>query len=335
MTSGQGFAVDAGAGAGAGQEAVAMGAARTTVTLVLAAVLALAGCGGSPDVFGGASGSAAGGRLTVGGADFTEMLIMEQMYGQLLAKAGYQVGYATAGNREVYAKSLESGEIDVVPEYAATMAEFLNGKANGPDAPLIATRDPAQTVAAMTPLAAAKGLLVLAPARASDQNGFAVTRRFATTHHVTTLSQLAARALPLRLAAVVECPDRPFCEPGLERTYGLNITQVLPLGFGSPQAKQAVTDGRAELVLVGTTDGTLDQYGLVLLADDKHLQLADNLVPVVNARSAGSPRVAAALDRLSSVLTTADLAVLNRKVDTERIKPAEVAREYLESKGLL
>jgi osmoprotectant transport system substrate-binding protein len=303
--------------------------------------LGVSACSGSSDAFSGStSGSSSGGSggsgsLTVGGADFTEMLIMEQMYGQLLAKAGYTVDYKTAGNREIYAKSLESGEIDVVPEYAATMAEYLNQQANGPDAKAIATSDPATTVAAMTPLAKAKGLSVLTPAQAADQNGFAVSKKFADANHITTLSQLAALKKPIRLAAVVECPKRPFCSPGLSSTYGLNITQILPLGFGSPQAKQAVLDGKADLALVGTTDATLSGLGLVLLEDDKHLQLADNLVPVVNAASAGTPEVAKVLDKLSAVLTTEDLAQLDAQVDAQRLKPADVARTYLQSKGLL
>lgn len=327
---------------------------RTTTALLALSAAALAGCSGSSDAFGGdspssapaASGSASGSAgsasgggddktLTVGGANFTEMLVMEQLYGQLLTKAGYTVDYKTADNREIYAKSLASGEIDVVPEYAATMAEYLNRQANGADARTIATSDPAATVTAMRPLAAEQGLTVLEPSQAADQNGFAVTKTFAQSTKVSTLSDLAALKKPVRLAAVVECKDRPFCQPGLEKTYGLDVSQVLPLGFGSPQAKQAVLTGKADLVLVGTTDGTLDAQGLVLLQDDKKLQLADNLVPVVNTASAGGGGVAAVLDPLSKVLTTQDLAALNARVDGQREKPADVAASYLKTKNLL
>jgi len=215
------------------------------------------------------------------------------------------------------------------------MAEYLNRAANGPDAAVLATNDAATTVEKMQPLARARGLTVLEPSKAADQNGFAVTKEFSTTKTVTTLSQLAARGTAVRLAAVVECADRPFCAPGLEKTYGLDVGEVLPLGFGSPQAKQAVLTGKADLVLVGTTDGTLDAQGLVLLEDDKGLQLADNLVPVVNTESAGGAKVAEALDGLSAVVTTEDLARLNAEVDGERRKPADVATEYLRTEGLL
>jgi osmoprotectant transport system substrate-binding protein len=309
---------------------------NAALTLGLGSLLALAACGGG-DTFGSSSSSssAAGGKLTVGGANFTEMRIMEQMYGQLLTKAGYTVDYKAVDNREVYAPALSKGDIDVVPEYAATLAEYLNAKAYGDGAPLIATNDAQATVAAMKPLAEAQKMTVLQPAAAADQNGFAVKKDFATKNNLKTLSDLAALNQPIVLAATTECPTRPFCGEGLKKTYNLNITKVEPLGFGTPQAKQAVVTDKAQLVLTGTTDATLDALGLVLLEDDKKLQLADNLVPVVNTASAGNDKVATTLNALSSVLTTEDLGQLDAKVDGERQKVEDVAKEYLTSKGLL
>ena len=309
----------------------------------LGLVLALGACGDDDngDVFEGdgeETGGMASGELTVGGASFTEMVIMQEMYKVLLEDAGYTVDIQQAENREIYEPALESGEIDVVPEYAATMAEFLNAKANGPDAPTnapVATTDAASTIEAMRPLAEQYGLEVLEPAEASSQNGFAVSAEFAEANGVATLSDLGALGQPIILAAGEECPDRPFCEPGLESTYGLDITEILPLGFGTPQTKEAVTNGDAQLGLVGTTDGTLEALGLVLLEDDQGLQLADNLVPVVNAENAGDDAVADALNVLADVLTTEDLATLNAQVDAERQQPAEVARAYLEEQGLI
>ena len=75
--------------------------------------------------------------------------------------------------------------------------------------------------------------------------------------------------------------------------------------------------------------------GLVLLEDDKALQLADNLVPIVNAESAGDDAIAEALNALADVLTTDDLATLNAQVDAERQQAADVALAYLEEQGLI
>jgi osmoprotectant transport system substrate-binding protein len=308
-----------------------------------AAGLLLAACGGSSNAFSSSSSSsssssgaagAAGGAdktLVVGGANFTEMSVMEQLYGQLLAKNGYSVSYKQVDNREIYEPALEQGQIDVVPDYAATLANFISKKTGGTGD--IATADANETVQKMQPLLTKLGLTAFSASPAKDNNAFAVTKKYAQANTLKTLSDLAKLGKPVVLAATTECPDRPFCQPGLEKTYGMKISKVLPLGFGSPQAKQAVTSGKADLVLTGTTDATLDQLGLVLLEDDKGLQQADNIVPVVG-KKANTAEVKALLDKLSAALTTQDLTQLNAKVDAQRQTAQQVAKDYLASKGL-
>ena len=306
---------------------------------VLGSVLLLASCSGD-DAFveeGDAGGSSSEGgdeTIVVGGANFTEMQIMQAMYVELLEDAGFTTETVTADNRELYFPELGSGEIDVVPEYAATLAEFLNIGANGEGADLISTSDAAATVEAARPLAEKQGVTLLEPAEAADQNGFAVTAAFAEENGLATLTDLGALGRPIVLAATEECPTRPFCEPGLEETYGLDVTSVLPTGFGGPATLQAVQSGEAQLGLVATTDGTLDQFDLVLLEDDLNLQLADNLVPAVNTDSA-TDELTTALNSLAEVLTTEDLVELNRQVDAERLQAPDVARDYLVEKGLV
>ncbi len=261
---------------------------------------------------------------------------MMEMYEALLEDAGYDVEVQPVDNRELYAPELESGNIDVVPEYAATLAEFLNRAENGPDAEPVATGDVDETVTALRELAEARGLEVLEPAEAANQNAFFVTEAFAAENGLETLTDLGESGVPVVLAGTAECPERPKCEIGLRETYGISITEDLPLGFGSVQNKQAVVQGQAQLGLSGTTDGTLGDLGLVVLEDDQGLQNADNLLPVVNAEGpAGSDEVAEVLNALSAVLSTDDLAELNRRVDEDREQAADVARSYLEEKGLL
>ncbi|MFD8148050.1 ABC transporter substrate-binding protein [Streptomyces sp. NPDC059708] len=311
----------------------------------VALTVSLSACGGdslekAKDGGSSSSSSSSGGKgkLVVGAAGFTESNVLAELYSRLLADAGYDTSITTVNNRELYEPSLEKGEIDVVPEYAATLAEFLNAKVNGPDAPKekpVASSDAAATVAALEKLAAPLGLKALPAGAAVDQNAFAVSREFAQKNNLKTLSDLGKSGQKVKIAAGDECSVRPFCAPGLEKTYGIQVSGIDPKGVGTPQAKQAVKDGVDQLVLTTTTDATLDSFGLVLLEDDKRLQNADNVLPVVNAKDAGAPEVAAALERLTKVLTTADLAELNRKVDAERAKPADVAKAYLEAKGLL
>lgn len=302
---------------------------------VLAA--ALTACGGnSLEKEGGASADGGSkGELVVGSAGFTESQVMAELYAQLLTKAGYETSISKLKNRELYEPALEKGDIDVVPEYAATLAEFLNAKKNGPKAEPVASSDVEETVAALEKLAKPRGLKVLPAGEAVDQNAFAVTKDFAGKHKLKTLSDLGKSGEKIKLAASDECEERPFCRPGLEKKYGIDITDIDPKGVGTTQAKEAVKNGTDQLVLTTTTDATLEDFGLVLLDDDKRLQNADNVLPVVNAKKAGGKKVADALGKLTETLTTKDLTDLNRKVDAERQKPKDVAEDYLREKNLL
>ncbi|GGZ61141.1 glycine/betaine ABC transporter permease [Streptomyces inusitatus] len=311
---------------------------RPLLALGTLLLLVLAACATGPSLErrGDVTGSPGDSRdLTIGSAGFTESDLLAQMYALLLHRAGYRTKILSVTNREIYEPALESGQIDVVPEYAATFADWLNAKANGPDAPPVGSPDLARTMTALRRLATPRGLDVLDPGRAVDQNAFAVSRSYAAEHRLKTLSDLGRSELPVRLAAGDECVSRPYCEPGLKKVYGIDITAVDPKGVGTTQAKQAVQNGQDQMVLTTTTDATLDDFGLVLLADDKHLQNADYIVPVVNRARAGSTGVTRALSALNTVLTTADLAALNERVDSWRRLPQDVASEYLRSKGLL
>ncbi|MET9768962.1 ABC transporter substrate-binding protein [Streptomyces sp. NPDC006415] len=301
----------------------------------------LAACGGdSLEQEKGGSDSSAGdgkkGSLVVGSASFTESKVLAELYAQILGDAGYSTSVTTVKNRELYEPSVEKGEIDVVPEYAATLAEFLNAKVNGADeaqAEPVASGDVEATVSALKQLAEPLGLTVLPAGKAVDQNAFAVSKEFAEKNSLKTLSDLGKSKLKVKIAAGDECEVRPFCAPGLKKAYGIDVTGIDPTGVGTPVSKQAVRDGKAQLVLTTTTDAVLD--GLVFLEDDKKLQNADNVLPVLNTKDAGDPEIADALGKLTAALTTEDLAELNRKVDAERAKPADVAKEYLESKDLI
>ncbi|MFE9768687.1 ABC transporter substrate-binding protein [Streptomyces sp. NPDC005808] len=274
-------------------------------------------------------------HLTIGSAGFTESDLLAQMYALLLNQAGYQTSMLTVANRELYEPALESGQIDVVPEYAATFADWLNAKTNGADAPPVGSPDLDATMTALRRLATPRGLTVLDAGRAVDQNAFAVAEAYAAQHHLKTLSDLGESGLKVRLAAGDECVQRPYCEPGLKKTYGIDITAVDPKGVGTTQAKLAVQNGQDQMVLTTTTDATLGDFGLVLLTDDRHLQNADYIVPVVNRSRAGSEGVTKALGKLNDVLTTADLASMNEQVDSWRRLPEDVARTYLKEKDLL
>jgi osmoprotectant transport system substrate-binding protein len=310
---------------------------------VVGLVAALAACGGSssggenPTVGTSSSGAAsASGNLTVGAAGFTESNVLAQMYADLLKKAGFTVNVKTVASQEIFQSSLEKGAIAVVPEYAATYADSLQTLVTGTQSPTAASPDLQTTMANLKKYGDKRGLAALDPAQAVDQNAFAVTKDFASKNNLTTLSDLGKSGLTVKLAAPAECSTRPFCKPGLEQTYGIKVSSILPLAFDSLPLKQAVKSGKVDMGEVATTDATLDQLGLVVLTDDKHLQNADNLVPIVNAKLlAQHPEIATAINPLAQVLTTADLGTLDNQIDGERQTVQDVAKNYLTSKGLL
>jgi osmoprotectant transport system substrate-binding protein len=315
---------------------------RRMLGVGLAAVTLMAGAACSNDSSGGGGGGSGDGgsgdkgTITISGQNFGEMQIMASMYQQVLENAGYTVNVKLVTTRDVYVPQLESGGVDVVPDYLAGMADFLNTAANGPNAPVISTHSATDTLAALKPLADKAGITMLNPAQATDQNAFAVTTGFAQEHNLTTLSDLAALNMPITLAAPPDCQGRSDCEGGLSGVYGLNIVKIIPLDFDSAQAKDSVTKGESQLGEVATTDGALDQEGLTMLQDDKGIQPAQNLIPATNSSFIKAhPDVATILNKLSATLTTEDLAALDLKVNVNREQPDAVARDYLDSKGLL
>ena len=191
----------------------------------------------------------------IGAANFSESATLAEIYAAVLRTGGYTVEVRTIGNRETYLPPLADGTLTAVPEYAATLADFLNAQQNGADAASVASSDVDATVAALTPLADAAGLVVGKPSAAQDQNAFAVTSEFAAKHDLKTLSDLAATCGGLVLAGPAECPERPFCQLGLEDTYGIDFADFKSYDFGL--IGQAVRKGEAAIGLVLSSDGSL------------------------------------------------------------------------------
>ncbi|WP_147796141.1 glycine betaine ABC transporter substrate-binding protein [Cellulomonas sp. Y8] len=205
-----------------------------------------------------ASDAAAGSgkSVVIGAANFSESATLSEIYADVLRSAGYTAEVQTIGNRETYLPALQSGQITLTPEYAATLAEFLNTSANGADAEPVASGDPDDTVAALTELGTTAGLTFGAVSEAQDQNAFAVTSEFADEHGVSTLSDLAeACAGGVVLAGPAECPERPFCQIGLEDTYGITVSEFKSYDFGL--IGDAVRQGEASIGLVLSSDGSL------------------------------------------------------------------------------
>ena len=182
-----------------------------------------------------------------------------------------------------------------------------------------------------------KNITVLAYSPAQDENGFVVTQDTAKKYNnLSKLSDLQPVANQLVLGATPECPQRPFCLIGLMQTYGLNFKDFRPLDTGGPLTVQALLGGHIDVGLLFTTDANITLNNFVLLEDDKHLQLADNVAPVVrNDILNRASDLKTLSDRVSQTLTTADLTDLNKQVSIDHRDAKDVAADYLKAKNLV
>ena len=200
-----------------------------------------------------------GGAITVGAANFAENATLGELYAIALTAAGYTVKVQQIGNRELYEPALEKGDIDVVPEYAATLAGFINGKVNGEKAADPSSPDLDKTIAALTELGQKSGLVFGKPSTAQDQNAFAVTQAFADKNGVKTLSDLAAKCSGAAtvLGGPPECPQRPKCQAGLVETYQFQAGKFTSLDAGGPLTKTGLKQGTISVGLVFSSDAAL------------------------------------------------------------------------------
>jgi osmoprotectant transport system substrate-binding protein len=310
---------------------------RSLAAVLTAGSLLLAGCAGddlaedtSSDDGSSASG---GGPVSIAGQSFPEATLMAEMYTLLLEDAGYEPDVKLVDSRDGY-MPIFPDSVDVVPEYVGGIVNFLNAQENGAKAEPFEAGDGEQLAADGQQLLEDAGITLLEISPATDTNAYFVTQEFSDSEGVTALSDL--EGMSVTLAAAPDCKDRLDCEGGLTEEYGIDITEVLPLGYASNQTYQAVLDGEAELGQTSTTDGTLASQGLVVLEDDKQIQPAQNLVPAVSTEFLdANPDVADVLNPLMAALTTEKLTELNGRIAVDREQPEDVARDFLESEGLL
>ena len=278
--------------------------------------------------------AAAGGpkpMVKVASFNFDESEILQELYSQVLEANGYTIERHTRlGSREIVEPALESGQIDLVAEYLATAEAFVN-KANSK-----ATSDPTATQQSLQAYFTPKNVTVLDFAQAIDTNGFVVTKANADKYKLAKMSDLQPVAGQLVLGGPPECPTRPFCLQGLMSTYGLNFKDFKSLDAGGPLTVAALDSGDVDVGLLFTTDPNITLKNYTLLDDDKHLQLADNVAPVVRNQvlQAGAD-MRTLLNGVTSKLTTADLTDMNKQVGIDHKDAKDVAKAYLQSKQLV
>jgi len=281
----------------------------------------------------GAAATSGGAKPTVniGSTNFPEQLVLGELYAQVLESNGYKVNRMfNLGSREIVEPALESGKIDMDGEYLATLLSFVDKNAKP-------TSDPAETSKLLQTALTPKNLTVLNYAPAVDTNGFVVTKATADQYKLQKLSDLAPVAGQMVLGGAPECPQRPFCLPGLQQIYGLKFKDFKPLDTGGPITVQAVESGQVQVGELFTTDANIATHNFVLLDDDKHLQQADNIAPVVrnDLLAKVGPDFKTSIDAIAPKLTTQQMTDLNKQVGVDKKDPKDVAAAWLKSNNLV
>jgi osmoprotectant transport system substrate-binding protein len=296
--------------------------------------ITLAACTSAGDHVSPAPGKPAGRpdmAISVGSFDFPESVLLADIYGEALAANRFPVRILPdLGSREVVDSALMSGLLQLVPEYAGSALEFFSlGRLSASSRAGAANRALARSVAG-------RGLVAGRPAPAQDANAVVVTTATAARYGLRSISDLARVAPRLTFGGPPECPGRPYCLPGLKRAYGVQFKAFIPLDAGGPLTLQALQAGYIGAALLFTTDPAISARRLVALTDDRGLQPAENVTPLVRRDVlARYPHLLAVLDRVSARLDTAALRALDARVELARQDPRLVAISWLRARGLI
>ncbi len=264
--------------------------------------------------------------IIIGPANFEEQAIVSNIWADVLKKGGYQVTVEpTLGARAIVVPAIEKGQINLEPDYAASLLAYLHNGAVLPAADNITTAIPADQKAL-----ASFGVTVLPATKALDTNIFAVTKATATKDHLTTISSLKPYASKLTLGGPPECPSNAGCELGLEKLYGLKFAGFKSLDEAGPLSVAALKNGEVQVVELYSSNGAVVSNNFVALTDNKHLEGADYIVPVIR-KSVDTPGVAKILNSIDAKLTTTAISKLNLDVTAQQEQPAAVAQTWVNS----
>ncbi|WP_345751070.1 ABC transporter substrate-binding protein [Microbacterium rhizophilus] len=290
-------------------------------------VAALTGCGSS-DPLAEPSGEAetgdAGGggedAIVVGSQAYASNEIIAEIYAQALEGAGFTVKRQfNIGQRDAYLPALESGEVQLFPEYTGNLLQFLDADTEA--------RTPDDVYAALVE-ALPDNLTALEQSTATDQDSYTVTSDFAEEHGLESIGDLADVEGPLTLGGPPELEERPYGPIGAKEIYGVELDFE---GTGETTVEDLLA-GTIDVANVFTADPRIETENLVPLADPKGLFLSSNVVPIASIDIAED--IADVINPVSEALTPEGLVALNVQNTVEQRSAAEIATEWLETNGL-
>ncbi|GGG81070.1 ABC transporter substrate-binding protein [Corynebacterium pelargi] len=288
------------------------------VPLTVLPALLLGACGTVDSVAGSNSGDR---TIVVGSQAYYSNEIIAEIYAQALERAGYNVDRQfQIGQREVYMKEIESGSIDIMPEYTGPLLQYWQ--------PDTSARKPAEVLSGLQE-AAPDNLVVLEPSDAADQDAYVVTREFAEQYGLRTIADLAKVPTALTLGANSEAEHRPNGPEGLKEVYGIDVGFTPIEDSGGPLTVKSLKDGDIQLAIIYTSDPAIEENDLVILEDPKGQFVSSNVVPLafLDIYLGGAEVV----ERVNGYLDTPTLQRLNRRSVTEQLPASQIAGDFLDS----
>ena len=295
--------------------------------LAVTSAFALTACGtdSSPledDATSDASGDE---TIVIGSQDYYSNEIIAETYAQALENAGYEVDRQfRIGQREAYLPEIEAGEIDLFPEYSGPVLQYWE--------PDTEARLPDDVYAALVD-ASPEGLNILDQSPATDQDSYVITHEFADEWGIENVEDLSKVTDPMTLGANSEAESRPNGPKGLEETYGIEVGFAPIEDSGGPLTVKALKDGDVQLAIIYTADPSIESNNLVSLEDTKGLFLSSNVVPLASDKV--DDKAAEVINEVSAAMSPEDLVSLNNRSVTEQLPAADIAKDWLEEKGLV
>ena len=295
---------------------------RTSLTAALAsAALVLSGCAAAAEDE--APEMEAAPMMTevivVGSQAYYSNEIIAEIYAQALESAGYEVERKfQIGQRDAYLPELESGAVDLFPEYTGNLLQFY-----APDTMATQADEVYEELQGALP----EGLTALAMSPATDQDSYNVTAEFAAENNLVSIADLAGID-GLVLGGAPELEERPYGPTGLLETYGV----VVAFDATGDITVDALLEGVISLANVYSGDPRIAEFGLVTLTDPEGLFLASNVVPIASSDVAAE--LAAIIDPISLALTSEALVALNLQSIKDQLSAADIAAAWLSENGL-
>ncbi len=292
---------------------------RARALAFIGSAATLAACGGK--------NAAAASTIAIGSKDFTEELILGEMYAAILEQNGFTITRKLdLGGTQVAMAALQRGDIDLYPEYTGTaLITQLKAKPS---------KDAAANYRTVKAYYAAHYKLEwLEAAPFNDTQALATTQAIATKYSLKTLSDLAKAAPQLRLGAIPEFTKRDDALPGLQKAYGGFAFKDVKL-FDIGLKYKALESGQVDVVVAFGTDGKIDVDKLYVFIDDKRFWPSYQVAPVVRKTTLDTyPAIATHLNKLAPLLTDDIMRGLNAQVDGAKKDPKAVALEFLRTHG--